>query len=159
MIQLESIGQSSNSLITPRLTIILHPNTSRIDIVLNDRKFNNERYYHSRKNEAVGYEKVLLDYCNLYVNGIKNASTGKNVMHLEICDGMLLKEIIPEIIVAIKHWGSSVEPYNPEIYLENRRYEVAPEYHEDGYPIHPGVREHATKPDIGVPYKVWVDGQ
>jgi hypothetical protein len=144
----------------PRLTIILHPNTSRIDVTRNDRVFNYEQYSFSRKAEPVGAEKALLDILNTHIIGIDAAKASKNTLQLEICDGMLLSEFIPQVITAVKHFGGEAEPYNPEIFVENRRYSVDPIYdHEDGYTISEGVRERAGTVDIGVPYKVFVDGR
>lgn len=145
--------------IAPRLTVILHPNPSRIDIALNDRMFNTERYSFSRKQEPAGAEKELLDYCETYVVGVDRAKASKNTLQLEVADGVLLREFIPQVVTAVKRWGSEVEPYAPEIHLDNRRYAVDPTYDEDGWTTSEGVRERPGLADIGLPYKVWEQGR
>jgi hypothetical protein len=145
--------------IAPRLTIVLHPNPSRIDIALNDRLFNTERYSFSRKNKPIGAEKALLDYCQTYIVGIGDAKASKNTLQLEIEDGVLLREFIPQVVTAVLRWGGEVEPYTPEIYVDNRRYEVAPTYDAEGTPTSDGVHEQPGQADIGLPYKVWRQGR
>jgi hypothetical protein len=144
---------------TSRLTIILHPNPSRVDIVLNDRLFNTEKYSFSRKNEAVGREKELLDYCETCIVGVDRATANKNTLKLEISDGVLLKEFLPQVIVAIKRWGSSVERYEPEIFVDNRRWEESPVYNSDGWIIRKGIQQSPGQINIGFPYKIWTDGE
>lgn len=143
----------------PRITIILHPNTSRIDVTLNDRLFNHEQYSFSRKADPVGAEKVLLDHLNENVVGIEGAKASKNTLQLEVADGMLLREFIPQVITAVKVFGSEIEQYDPVIAVENRRYDVDPVYDEDGYTVSNGLREAPTAPNIGVPYDVFVAGR
>lgn len=147
-----------------RMTIVLHPNTTRIDIVLNDRMFNTEKYYHSRKREPIGPEKEMLDMLEEHIIGIESARAGKNTVHLEISDGMRLREFMPQVITAVKQWGMAFEPgYQPEVWLENRRWEREPVYcSSDEWsmgPEVPGVRQRPDAPDIGVPYQIWVGGQ
>ena len=142
----------------PRLTIVLHPNPSRIDVALNDRMFNAERYSFSRKQEPVGAERALLDYCETYIVGVGSAKAGKNTLQLEIDDGVLLREFLPQVVTAVKRWGSEVEPYEPEIYVDNRRYSVDPSYDADGWTTSEGVREQPGRADIGLAYKVWRQG-
>lgn len=145
----------------PRLTIILHPNPTRIDISLNDRLFNKEKYNFSRKHEPIGAEKVMLDLLEEEVVGIQSAKTCKNVLALEVHDGMRLKEFIPQVVTAVKAWAESVEPYNPIIYLDNRRWEVEPVYanEEDWFPKSQGIRQKPGAVDIGMPYEIWQEGQ
>jgi hypothetical protein len=144
--------------VEPRLTVVLHPNTSRIDIALNDRLFNTEKYSFSRKNEPTGRERELLDYCETYIVGIGSATASKNVLQLEIEDGVLLREFIPQVITACKRWGSAVEPYNPVVCVDNRRFEIEPVYGEDDSLVQPGRRQLAHQADIGLPYSAWTQG-
>lgn len=143
----------------PRLTIVLHPNTSRIDIALSDRLFNTEKYSFSRKIEATSKEKELLDYLETYIVGITKASATKNTLQLELAEGVYIREFMPQVITAVKSWGSGVEPYDPAIYVENRRWEREPKYDDIGWTRVEGVRQPAGQVNIGVPYKTWVAGE
>lgn len=159
MEQLTEVTTTADVAVAPRLTVVLHPNPSRIDIALSDRLFNTEKYSFSRKKEPVGAERDLLDYCETYVIGVSSANASKNTLQLEIDDGVLLREFIPQVITAIRRWGSAVEPYSPDIYVDNRRYEVEPTYSEDGWATtRKGIVERPGSADIGLPYKVWKRG-
>lgn len=138
-----------------RITIILHPNTSRVDVVLNDRMFNKERYSHSRDREAAGAEKVLLDVLNDCTVGVERASASKNTLSLDIADGMLHAEYMPAVIRAVQKFVGESD-YKPVIACEDRRYSVAPEYRSDGWTEKPGIRVAAGKVDIGLEYQAWV---
>jgi hypothetical protein len=153
-------GSSDDSHVagTTRLTVVLHPNPSRIDIALNDRFFNTERYSFSRKQEPHGAEKDLLDYLQTYIVGVGDAKAAKNVLQLEIEDGVLLREFMPQVITAVKRWGSVVEPYEPEVFVDNRRYDIDPTYDSEGWTTSDGVRQRPGKADIGLAYKVWQAG-
>jgi hypothetical protein len=142
--------------ISPRLTIILHPNPSRIDIAVNDRMFNTEKYSFSRKKAPVGAEQQLLEYCETYIVGIRDAKAAKNILQLDITDGVVLKEFLPQVITAVLQWGSTSEPYSPQICVDNRRWKISPVYDKDGMrTISHGVRERPDQPDIGIPYGIW----
>jgi hypothetical protein len=149
----------SNIGIGPRLVIILHPNTSCIDIALNDRLFNREKYTHSRDTEPVGAEKELLDTLQGEIIGVSRAQAGKNTLRLDLDDGVLLREFMPQVVDAVIRWGSASAPYAPEIYVENRRYEEDPEYDRFGDQIRRGIRQEPQQADIGLPYKVWKSGR
>jgi len=150
-------GADVETTIKPRLTVVLHPNASRIDVALNDRMFNTERYSFSRRREPRGAERALLDYCETYVVGIGGAKASKNVLQLEIEDGVLLREFIPQVITAVKRWGSEVEPYNPEVCVDNRRWETEPVY-DDMSCIASGVQQRPDQADIGMPYSIFRAG-
>jgi hypothetical protein len=152
--QIETSGAVAEVAIAPRLTVVLHPNESRIDIVLNDRMFNRERYTHTREQVPEGAEKQLLDSCDFIV-GIESAKASKNTLALEISDGMYLSEFIPRVIDAIKQWGSATEPYEPAIYVDNRRWAVEPTYDSEYGQTSCGLRQSPTEPAIGLPYAVW----
>jgi hypothetical protein len=150
-------GVAEESEIQPRLTIILHPNPSCVDIVVNDRMFNKERYSFSRKEEPVGAEKILLDYCQEHIIGIHTAEANKSTLKLKLEDGILLREFIPQLVTAVKRWGSEVEPYNPMICVVNRRWKVEAVYDDDMMRTNnPGVRELPNDADLGIPYTTWV---
>jgi hypothetical protein len=151
--ELESSVVESEAAVTPRLTVVLHPDPSRIDIALNDRMFNTERYSFSRKRDPQAEEKALLDYCETYIVGIGGAKASKNVLQLEIEDGVLLREFIPQVITAIKRWGSAVEPYNPDIYVDNRRWAKEPVYggDDDTEILSRGRKQRPDEAVIGLP--------
>lgn len=135
----------------PRLTIILHPNPTYASVMLNDRVFNNEKYPHSRSEDSVDVkEAALLDSVNNVI-GVQETKAGKNEMRIQIADGMLLSEIFPYVIGAVREWGN----YDPEIFVENRRHKVVPVYDEYGDVIKDGVRERQGAVNIGVPYKIF----
>lgn len=145
----------------PRLTIILHPNPTCMEISLNDRMFNKEKYSFSRKRPAEGAEKKMLEMLEEEIIGIQKAETCKNVLKIEIHDGMRLKEFVPQVITAVKAWAETVEPYNPIIYLDNRRWAREPVYanDDDWTPVSEGRKQRPGSADIGMPYEIWQEGQ
>lgn len=143
-----------------RIVITLHPNTDHLEMVLNDRMFNTERYSFSREKEAVGAEKVLLNVLNNCVVGIVKAETTKNTLKMEIQEGMLLSELIPPTLTAIKEFVGE-KGYDPEIFVNDKRYIEQPEYavssdeYDHGRQISPGKKAKPGSVDIGVPYMIW----
>lgn len=141
-----------------RIVVLLHPNTKYIEFIMNDRMFNKEEYQFSRKAEAMGPEKTLLRVLNSCTNGVVKAEPGRNAMRVEIQDGFFLYEVVPEILIAIKEFVGEKD-YNPEIFVDDRRYIVEPEYAESdweiGCQISPGVKAKPGEVDIGVLYTVW----
>lgn len=145
---------------TSRITIILHPNESRIDVVLNDTRFNNERYYFSREAEPVGEELAMLEALENII-GIEKAETSKNTLSLEISAGMLESEFMPQVIRAVKKFGvvCNGEDYEPRLIVDNRRYAVCPESNDEGWTTVQGVRQLPNAVNIGLPYTTLQDFQ
>jgi hypothetical protein len=136
-----------------RIVIIAHPNISRMTFVLNDRKFNNERHIHSREKDAEGAEEFLLNAIT-YLFGVDGARVAKNELQLDLGEGMLLNEFMPQVIQEIKTWAQINDPdYDPVIYVENRRWAVPPEERE--YTSIGGVKEAPNALNIGIPYRIW----
>lgn len=139
---------------TSRITVTLHPNTSYVTITLNDRLFNKERYSFSRASEAVGAEKEMLDILNSCTIGIVQAETTKNQLKLQICEGMFVNEIIPAVLIAVKHFVSD-SSYDPKVYCDDKRWEVEPREDGNGFPLTDGVKVARNQADIGVEYEVF----
>lgn len=141
---------------TSRITVILHPNTSRVSIVLNDRVFNKERYSFSRKAEPIGPEKIMLDVLNDCIIGIINAEAAKNELSLEISECTYPSDYIPQVILAVKNYVGESD-YSPVIYCDDRRYTKEPEYNSEGWTVTPGITEKKGSVNLGIPYVVWED--
>lgn len=139
---------------TSRITVVLHQNPSYVTISLNDRLFNKERYSFSRAAQAVGSEKEMLDVLNNCTVGIKSAETGKNELKLELSEGMFIHEVIPAVLIAIKHFVND-PTYQPTVYCNDKRWEVEPEEDDDGFPRKPGVKVPPKSVNIGVEYVVF----
>lgn len=143
-----------------RIVIVLHPNPSYIEFIMNDRMFNQEQYQFSRKEEPNGPEATMLRVLNTYTNGVVKVEPGRNAMRVEIQDGFLLSEVVPEILIAIKAFVGEKD-YQPEIFVDERRFVEQPVYSEsennwgDSRLITPGVKAKPGEVDIGVPYGVW----
>lgn len=130
-----------------RITIIFHPNMECVDVVLNDRKFNNELYAFSREKEPEGKEATLI-YTLSDIIGIDKAETVKNKLMLVIAPCMRPNEYIPHVIRAIISWAG--EGYMPSIEVDERREAVPATYDEFGHMVSRGVRMETG--DIGVTY-------
>jgi len=146
-----------------RIVITLHPNTSFMQFVLNDRMFNHEKYCHSRSNDPVGAEEKLLKVLNYYTVGVVSAEASKNKLRVEIERGMMLDEIIPPVITAIKEFVGEKD-YEPEIFLEDDRWEVEPVVAEgidpwDVRTVEEGRKMAPGRALIGVTYTPWNDNQ
>jgi len=141
-------------MIKPRITIVLHPNTSFVELVTNDRRFNDEQYAFSRKAPPAGDEAVLLDGIDRVI-GIDKVEASKNTLRLEISDGMRLHEFIPAVVGHVKGWGG--KDYEPEIFCDDRRWTREPVYGSNEFagPIDAGVKVLAGTANLGIEYKVW----
>lgn len=139
-----------------RITVILHPNPTCIDVVLNDRMFNQEQYGFSRKKQAEGAEAAMLDVLNRFTIGIRKAETSKNTLKLEISDGMLPNEIVPAVITAITRFVDEAD-YSPVIFCDDRRRRVWPVESGDEWSSRStgGVRYNSGEVDLGVEYTPW----
>lgn len=159
---LNSVANLKVETTASRVVIVLHPNVSRIDITLNDRLFNTEKYRFSRKEEPQGPEKTLLDSIENII-GVEKAEASKNTLSLELSDGLRLREFLPQVMVSLYHWGRAVNeqhaeqtPYNPEIYVEDRRWKEAPVV-DEWRTIKAGVCMEPGEANIGLPYTPWTD--
>ena len=132
-----------------RIVVILHPNTERAEIVTNDIVFNREKYCFTRDKEPDGYELEMIQDLEMVI-GIDRAQPNKNKISLEISPCMKPDEYIPDVINAVRAYAYRFNlKYEPQIYLDNRRYTVDPEFSEDGWNEKPGIRQGMI--DIGVP--------
>ena len=136
---------------TSRITVILHPNPLCVTIVVNDMMFNKERYINTRKTPPIGPEKQLLDVLNECTIGINHAMARKNKLKLELVEGMFPAEVIPAVIVAVKHFASDPE-YDPLIFCDDQRWKIWPTESSDGVYIRMGEKFPAGSANIGVQY-------
>lgn len=134
-----------------RITIVLHPNTRYITLTLNDIMFNKEQYSFIRKRQPVGAEKDMLEVLNECTIGISKAETCKNQLKLELTEGMFPSEIIPAVIVAVKHFVNDPE-YDPIIFCDDQRWKVWPTESEDGWTSRGGVKVAPGSVKLGVQY-------
>lgn len=147
---------------TSRIVVILHPNSSRICVTMNDRMFNTEKYAFSREQEAGGREAVMLEVLNKYTNGIVKAETSRNRMSLEVENGFYLSEIIPPVITAIKEFVGDWD-YEPVIYVDERRWKKEPvteggdEWGFGERTIERGIHYAPGEANIGLAYVPWED--
>lgn len=141
---------------TSRLTVTLHPNPRCVTITSNDMLFNKERYSFSRNKQPVGAEKQMLDVLNECTIGISKAETCKNQLKLELTEGMFPSEIIPAVIVAVKHFASDPE-YDPLIFCDDQRWKVWPTESQDGWHSFGGVKFPPGSANIGVQYLPFIE--
>jgi len=132
-----------------RLLIILHPNESRVDIMLSDKKFNDEQYTFSRKKPATGHEERLLKRLK-NVLGIQKAETGGQELSLELVDGTLYDEFVPQVIDIVHEFTGP--DFGQVVYLDDRRRDGTT-YNDEGWTTNPGVPK--PTPNLGVEYKIW----
>ena len=137
-----------------RLILILHPNTERAEVVLNDRKFNEEQYHFTRKSEPVEEEALLLAELNSVI-GVKKAEASKNSISLEISPCMYPEEWFPSVLRAVLKWGG--KGYRPSVEVDDRRYKSGqePEYDHDGWVTIEGVKQEKGAVNIGVEYSAF----
>lgn len=151
-----NIPSAVSQLASQRILVVLHPNPDFITIALNDRRFNNERYGFSRKKAAEGDEANLLWYIELNIVGVSKVETQRNEMRLELSEGTLPHEVVPQVVTAIREWARKIElDYNPTVYADDRRYGVSPKYDENGWTVVEGIRYPRGQLYLGIPYIVW----
>jgi len=133
-----------------RTLLILHPNTSRVDITVTDKRFNNEQYSFSRKKAPTGHEERMLRRLEK-LGGIKEAKAGGFELHLELRDGFFYKELMPAVIEIVREFTGP--DYGREMFVQDRR-RIGEKYDNDGYLRSPGVKPE--RPDLGFEYQDWV---
>ena len=150
------IKSTEDEIESSRLLVVLYPNTNYLAITLSDRKFNNERYNHTRDIQPEGAEKKLLEHIEFNILGVTSAKALRNKLVIEVEDGTRPRDVIPQIITALKEWGSGVEPYNPAIFCQDQRWENEPIERDFGFSSG-GNRFAPGAANIGVSYKPWSD--
>lgn len=140
--------------LTPRLTVVLFPNTSIIEIQLNDRKFNNIDYLHQFEPEDYPSLQVMHKFISAYP-ALEECKIGQNTVKLEIKEGGVPHEIIPRALFAICEWAG--DDYNPEIFVMDMRWKVEPVEDEFAITLKNGVRYEPHEINIGIPNFQMVD--
>lgn len=151
-----NIPSAVSQLASQRILVVLHPNTDYITLALNDRRFNNERYGFHRDRKAEGDEANLLWYIELNVVGVSKVETQRNEMRLELSEGTLPHEVVPQVVTAVLEWARKIESdYNPTVYADDRRWKIDPKYDSDGWTEVEGIRYPRGQLYLGIPYIVW----
>jgi len=131
-----------------RIVIIAHPNEQRMDLMVSDKRFNNEKYSFQRKAPTGHEERMLKRLNNIF--GLESTEARRNELSVELSDGFHWHEVMPKVLDVVREFLGS--DFGKELYLENRR-RVGDEYDGDGWRTKVG--ESAPKPNIGVEYKEW----
>jgi len=149
----ETLALQAPAVDRSRLLIVLHPNESRIDIMLSDKRFNDEEYAFSRKKEPTGNEERMLKRLKKLL-GIQKAETARQELSLELFDGTLYDEFIPQVVEIIHEFTGP--DFGQVVYLDDRRRDGTA-YSEEGWLTNPGVPKPA--PNLGVEYKIWKENK
>lgn len=133
---------------TTTLKLVLHPNEERAEILL-PVKINRELYSFTRKKEAKGKERFLVNHLEATV-GIRKVEVQGERISIDVQPAFNPSEWFPGALVACKKFFPKENSF--EVILDDRRWLKAPVYkgEDDWTPAVPGVKMPDGETDLGI---------